>query len=451
MTRFRLFNAALIVLLLTLAPAPISAQQTPVRIIFMHHSTGAGLIEGGGVRQSFTDRGYEFWDHGYNGDGLVDAEGNWLGINWDVPGDNTDPDGWHTIFLQPVTSPPDNTFSHMLEYDVIIFKSCFPNADITSEEQLEMYKSYYLDIRDVIDQHPDKLFIAFTNPPLTPNSTSPEAASRARRWAEYLTSPEYLDGHPNLVVFDFYSLLADEDGYLRAEYRPDDVYDSHPNELANRTIGPLFVDFVDQAVHDFVPGEDVIVPNAGAVGANENVPQTTAGPLLLDFEQGIVSDDWWVYVNEEADRLACDAGEPGYNSDKALQMLLQIPAGGSAGCGTSVESTPAWVQAGGISFVVRSEPPDLALNVLLGVADPTQANPDDGATPFEMSLRTESGEWTQVALTWDQFIKPDWVGDTGVNEFSPSQVVWITFDVGYWDAEQEGTIWIDDIQLIPAG
>ncbi|HEX2978932.1 MAG TPA: hypothetical protein VHO48_01590, partial [Anaerolineaceae bacterium] len=148
-------------------------------------------------------------------------------------------------------------------------------------------------------------------------------------------------------------------------------------------------------------------------------------------------------------QLTCDAGEPGYESEYALQMRLEMPAGGSAGCGTSVVMNPAWAEASGITFMVRSEPPDLALNVLLGVADPAQTDPNEGATPFVVSLRTESDEWTPVIIPWEQFVKPDWAGETGVTIFDPARVVWLTFDVGNWETEQNGTIWIDVIQLLP--
>lgn len=60
-----------------------------------------------------------------------------------------------------------------------------------------------------------------------------------------MASPEFLAGHSNLVTFNFFALLADPmTNYLRPQYR-DDEYDAHPNELANRTIGPLFADFTD--------------------------------------------------------------------------------------------------------------------------------------------------------------------------------------------------------------
>jgi len=219
----------------------------PIRILFMHHSTGGNLIQQGGVRDGLTALGYEFWDHGYNEEGLSGPDGSPTGTDFAVPDDNTNPDGWAAIFAQPVTDPPTNTLSTMLGYDVILFKSCFPTSDITDEEMLVDYERYYLSIRDVIDRHPDKLFVAFTPPPLVPGATSLENAARAKRWAAYLASDEYGKGHPNLAVFDFFSLLADRDGYLRVEYRSDES-DSHPNDLANRTIGPVLVRFVRDAI-----------------------------------------------------------------------------------------------------------------------------------------------------------------------------------------------------------
>jgi len=229
------------------SPPPAEAGR---RIIFLHHSCGANLIEQGNVRQRLTDLGYEFYDHGYNGDGLVLADGTWTGRNFDVPGDNTDPDGFAAIFAQPLHDPPDNTFSHLMQYDVIAFKSCFPASNIWSDERLAEYRSYYLSIRDRMDGYPDKIFVVVTQPPQVPANSEPAEAARARAFVNWLQSDEYLAGHPNVFVFDFFGLLAGDDSFLRPEYRMDE-YDAHPNELANRTIGPLFVEFVDRAIRTY--------------------------------------------------------------------------------------------------------------------------------------------------------------------------------------------------------
>jgi len=223
------------------------------RIIFLHHSTGQGLIEQSDLRQRLTSFGYEFYDHGYNDDGLTLANGQRANLNFNIPDDNTDPDGFAALFAQPVHSPPDNAFSHLMQYDVIAFKSCFPTSDIQSDEQLAEYKTYYLNIRAVMDRFPNKIFIVVTPPPNVPSATSPEAAARARAWANWLKSPEYLNGHPNVFTFDFFNRLAEgnplagDNNMLRAAYRAD-PNDSHPNERANREIGPQFADFIAQAI-----------------------------------------------------------------------------------------------------------------------------------------------------------------------------------------------------------
>jgi hypothetical protein len=224
-------------------------------VIFLHHSTGLNLIEQGGVRERLTEAGYDFWDHGYNPNGLRRPDGSHTGYSYVIPGDNTDPDGLARIFAQRAHGLPLNAFSGLLQHEVIVFKSCFPVSDITSDEQLEKYKSYYLDMRDVMDQHLDKVFIVVTPPPLNPAATDAMAAARAKAFADWLKSDEYLSGHPNVFTFDFFSFLAEDDpastdyNMLRAEYR--EGSDSHPNQMANEKIGPLFADFIIDAIQEY--------------------------------------------------------------------------------------------------------------------------------------------------------------------------------------------------------
>ncbi|MBU0591532.1 MAG: hypothetical protein ABIJ10_05765, partial [Candidatus Micrarchaeota archaeon] len=223
-------------------------------IIFMHHSVGADLIQYGGLRGGLNESGHSFYDHDYNWIGLTLADGSSAGMNFDVPGDNTDPDGYAAIFAQPAHSSPDNTFSYMLQYDIIIFKSCFYASRILSDAQLDNYHTYYLSIRDVADTHPEKLFIIVTSPPNSPTDSDTggaPAANRARAFANWLKSDEYLAGHPNIVVFDLFDQLADGSNFLRAAYRSSD---SHPNVLADETVGPIFVSFIDTAIDNFDAG-----------------------------------------------------------------------------------------------------------------------------------------------------------------------------------------------------
>ena len=143
-----LLMITLIVLLTGILRPPIPALAQGTRIIFLHHSCGENLIEQGDVREGLSQLGYEFFDHGYNDDGLRLADGSNSGMNFDVPGDNTDPDGLAEIFNQPLNDPPDNTFSYLMQYDVILFKSCYPTSNIESDEQLGEYQAYYRSIRE---------------------------------------------------------------------------------------------------------------------------------------------------------------------------------------------------------------------------------------------------------------------------------------------------------------
>ena len=69
----RLASFALLILLAAMVPPVLGQEGT--RIIFLHHSCGQNLIEEGGVREGLTGLGYEFYDHGYNDEGLRDADG----------------------------------------------------------------------------------------------------------------------------------------------------------------------------------------------------------------------------------------------------------------------------------------------------------------------------------------------------------------------------------------
>jgi len=239
---------------------PIESNGDYTNIIFLHHSTGRALIAEGNVRPLLTELGYQFWDHGYNHEGLVRPDGRPAFANYRIPGNqgqgNTDVDGLVELFSQPVTDPPSNAFSRLLQHEVIVFKSCFPNSAVKSDTMHDQFKAWYLQSRAVVDQHPNRIFILVTSPPLHPLATNPDEARRARAIADWLKSDEYLEGRPNFFIFDFFDLLADPDtNMLDVRYQLDPhTPDSHPNRLANETIGPLFVKFIDEAVQTYKLG-----------------------------------------------------------------------------------------------------------------------------------------------------------------------------------------------------
>lgn len=425
----------------SLLPLASARAQAPIRIIFLHHSCGQNLIEQGRVREGLSALGYEFYDHGYNDEGLRDADGEYTGRNFDVPNDNTDPDGLAAIFAQPLHSPPDNTFSYLMQYDVILFKSCFPTSNIGSDEQLAEDQAYYLSMRDRMDQHPEKLFIVVTQPPQAPANSNPEEAARARALAEWLASDEFLAGHPNVFTFNFFGCLAGPDGFLRPEYRPDDEYDAHPNERANREIGPLFVAFVDQAIQSYLGAGPRPEP-LEEPGAPPAEPQPSGGAAssvgMVDDLEGELA---WSADGDGASAVACNPDGAAHAGALALKMTYGVEPGGWVGCGRYYDGPQNWSGAQGLTLWLRADSPGqwATLNLFSG--------PANAATPFVVDLEVPT-EWAQVTVSWDDLIRADWADPGGLDELDPARVWSLAFTVGAQEERNEGALWVDDIALV---
>jgi hypothetical protein len=241
-----------------------------VKVLFIHHSTGGNLLNQGRVREEINrpPSSIALWDHGYNLNkvlpsiiarikflyrtGLSDPNGKPTGTDYNINLNNDNPSDYERIF----TSPSEReTRCKILQFDVIIFKKCFPTSQIESDVKLDNFKMSYLKIREFIDKNPRRLFIIMTQPPLRSEVTSFGNASRSRNLAEWLKSDEYVGKRKNLRIFDFFGLLADEVGenknMLKREYASWLRIDSHPNRYANKMIAPVFSKFIESEIAIF--------------------------------------------------------------------------------------------------------------------------------------------------------------------------------------------------------
>lgn len=438
----RLHNAKITLVLLVLTclllpGRPVLAQARPT-IIFLHHSCGLALIDEGNVREGLTARGYDFYDHGYNDEGLRLPDGTYAGRNFDVPGDNTDPDGYATIFSQSLHDPPDNTFSYLMQYDVIVFKSCFPVSNIADDDQLAAYQSYYRTIRDRIDQHPEKLFIVVTQPPQVPGSSDRQEAARARAWTQWLQSAEFLAGHPNLFVFDFFGYLAGDDNFLRREYRYDNQ-DAHPNARANQAIGPLFVDFIDQAIRSYEPGVPIVQPPP--------TDEPTASPLPAG-SGGLVLGEWGSGASSDSVSIHCQTDPtPQHNGGLVTRVTYNIPADNYADCGQSLEAAQDWSQSAGFGLWLRAETPGPLILTLY-------SGPDDGPTPFDVTYTIGAdgcADWVYVFFPWGEFARAQWAEEGGLSALDPARITGYSFTLDAYNGERSGTLLLDLIGPTSAG
>jgi hypothetical protein len=276
----RLLALAILLLVWQLPQAATVHGQTMDNLFFLHHSTGRNIIDEGDVRGHIDaynvqqGTSYRFWDHDYNSIGLRDPDGVYLGYDYDIPGDNTDPDGLWYLW----TTPCPARAAILANHEVIAFKSCFPASHIPDMFEFRQRVNWYLDMRTVFDQYPDRLFVVMSQPPLHRLATDLTEADYARAFADWLKSPAYLGGHDNVVCFDLFDLLAHPDdgspsrNMLRYEYeRSHTGDDSHPNELANQTVGPLLAGFLIQVT--------LAISDAGPPAAPVQLAQNAPNPF----------------------------------------------------------------------------------------------------------------------------------------------------------------------------
>lgn len=211
---------------------------TPLRLIFIHHSTGEAWLadEHGGLGLALRDNNYFVSDtnYGWGPDGIGDTTdiGHWF-IWFRGPNSSTYLDALYTEDAQ------NSAYARLAENpggenQIILFKSCFPNSQLggapddppaTGDNPLREQeaasesmtvanaKGLYNDLLSYFASRPDKLFIVVTAPPLSAQDTTPDNAANARAFNNWLITA-WLAGYPhqNVFVFDFYNVLTSNGG-----------------------------------------------------------------------------------------------------------------------------------------------------------------------------------------------------------------------------------------------
>ncbi len=258
----------LLLILLCMFFMTISNLETQAqKVLFLHHSTGSNLYNQGNVADYIDD---------YNNNHSTFYEIDEFSYpNTPYPWANYPYDYWNLWINQSC----DNEIPNIMcldemasNYDVIIWKHCYPGAAIIAdngdpnvaspERTLANYKLQYNALLELMDQYPDTKFIVWTLAPLHRNATNPEQAARANEfvtWVKESWLEEDVFSHPNIYIFDFFGNAAEmetdpENGVqycLKYDYEGDHSgSDSHPNTLANETIGPVFSQFIIDVIED---------------------------------------------------------------------------------------------------------------------------------------------------------------------------------------------------------
>jgi len=227
---------------LPLNPAPPAS---PVKLIFIHHSTGENwLTDGdGNLGTTLTANNYFVSDTNY-GWGPIDADSGGGTI-----GDHTDIGHWYNWFAGPNTatytaalyaeSGQNSSYTRLVSVpgganEIIMFKSCYPNSALggnpgdaatvganplrgqdawSGAMTVANVKGIYNDLLPYFEAHQEKLFVVITAPPLQSGDTNASEAANARALNDWLVN-DWLDsyGHDNVAVFDFYNVLTSNGG-----------------------------------------------------------------------------------------------------------------------------------------------------------------------------------------------------------------------------------------------
>lgn len=223
------------------------------QIIFLHHSTG----------QNVWDGGVSAWFDEYNA-----SHGTAYAITEQAfPKDS--PYGWENypydywnIWVNHAGAeayqeePTLETLTQ--EYDVIVWKHCFPVSDIepdtgspsvdSSDKTLENYKLQYGALRAKMLTFPNTTFIVWTGSAQVEGAMSAEQAERANGFAAWVRDEWDVRGD-NIFVWDFRSLETGGGLYLKSEYAASSD-DSHPNETFSTRVAPL----LGQRIVDAIEG-----------------------------------------------------------------------------------------------------------------------------------------------------------------------------------------------------
>jgi len=233
------------------APAALAA--TDDNIIFLHHSTAEGVYFGGDVPGWFSNynsthsTSYTITERSY-----PDTPYPWANYPYDY---------WN-LWINGAcdSSNPNIECMNTLaaNHDIIIYKHCFPGADVVADDNhpdvsasvqtLANYKLQYRALRQMMDSYPNNKFIVWTLTPLHRLATSADNAARAKQFVDWVKNSFLAEdghSHPNIFIFDFWGLIAGSDNFLRYDYEGSHTdSDSHPNALANATVGPIFSQFI---------------------------------------------------------------------------------------------------------------------------------------------------------------------------------------------------------------
>ena len=352
---------------------------TPVKLVFVHHSTGEAWLadDHGGLGQALRDNNYFVSDTNYGwGPGGI--------------GDRTDIGDWWSWFRDPATAPAATaalyaesarhcTYSRLStdpggSNQVVVIKSCFPNSQLSGPSSpvpaiganpikgrpagdaaytVANAKGIYIDLLGYFGDHPEKLFVVVAAPPVASPDTPGGRALADWLVDHWLQDAAYATG--NVAVFDFYTVLSSKTGSGASDaglatgnhhriwngavqHKTDDgadrlAYpsggDSHPNAAGDQKATAEFVPLLNNAYNAWKArgGRPVIAVTAPAGSAT--VPRNSRLTVTWTTDRVVLGGEFRVWVGSTA--AGWYIGKVvalGATTSYETSVTLSMPAGG---------------------------------------------------------------------------------------------------------------------------
>lgn len=452
----------------------VSPPEQPVKLIFIHHSTGENwLTDGYGDLGKTLDQNNYFvsdTNYGWGPDSIGDRTDipNW--VEWFASGETErymdalfNENGQNSSYTRTLDDPGG-------ENQIIMFKSCFPNSALTGNpndppgtyEELSISgaKYVYNTILPYFASHPEKLFIVITAPPLL-KETYAENARAFNNWLmnDWLRENNYTLN--NVAVFDFYNILTDADAHHRFSggqiehtigagntlYYP--TGDAHPSKEGSRKATEEFIPLLNIFYNRWKDGGSTgpIQPNPDSTNEadapTQSAPLSPTSSLIAGFESG---EPLWEAFHDEATSttMTCQPEAGTGHTGDALLLNFDITANSWGTCAHFYESPQDWSASEGLSFYFNSEQAGTLFDI-----DLYAGAPENHETYLYTIEVPTSNKWTPIEIRWSDFHRAAWEENADAPFAKPNQVMGLAFGLGTLpDTTNTGTLRVDDLTLL---
>ena len=255
-----------------------TTKNSDTNILFLHHSTGSYIWKG--TKRTFiikavnrlSDRLAEMMTKSPRIPAYIQAHNEKNQTNYriiDMAFPKKSPYGWnnypydyYNIWVKNAGEKPymEEPTLEMLtkDYQVIIFKHCYPSSNIQADQDsadinsdvktIANYKLQYNALKEKMHEFPDTKFILFTGAVQVQYYLSEEEGKRAKDFYDWVTNV-WNEESDNIYLWDLYTLQTEGGLYFKDEYALT-PYNSHPGGSFSKKVSRLFANRILDVVEN---------------------------------------------------------------------------------------------------------------------------------------------------------------------------------------------------------